>query len=276
MLEIVNMIPSPSPTPSVYLSTPPPLTYKTWPNEPQVLLPPAPDHRSLSHPFNIDPSLYNNALHISVPITIAVAYATTVYFINQQNSKRDHKPWAFSRTLWFFAFVVSHNIGLALYSAWTFTGMLNAIRHSWPGLKSRQDLPQVVDTLCKMHGPRGYGSAATWNPSNHSWGLTDNVTQLLAGQPDSSDVGRLWNEGLAYYGWIFYISKFYEILDSLIVLAKGKRTGFLQTYHHAGAMMAMWAGIRYMSPPIWMFTFINSGLHTLMVSEDSVVTYYRA
>lgn len=267
VLEFVNMIPSASPTPAVYLNSPPATTYKTWPNEPDVLLPPSFDRRSLSHPFNIDAALYKNALHVSVPITVALAYATTVYFINQQNIKRKHKPWAFSKTSWFFTFVVIHNVSLALYSAWTFTGMLNAIRQSWPGLKSRRDLPQVVDALCKMHGPRGYGSAATWNAPNHSWGITDNTTKLAGALPDTTDVGRLWNEGLAYYGWIFYISKFYEVLDSLIVLAKGKRSGFLQTYHHAGAMMAMWAGIKYMSPPIWMFTFINSGLHTLMVNS---------
>ena len=259
------MIPSFSPHPSVHLSTPPPATYQTWPTEPQVLLPPTSDHFSLSHPFNIDPTLYNNALHVSVPITIAIAYATTVYFINRYNASRNHEPWAISKTFIFFAFVLVHNVALALYSAWTFTGMFNAIRQTWPGYESREDLPKVVDSLCKMHGPRGYGSAAIWSPLSSTWSVSDKVTKLLGGQPDSSDVGRMWNAGLAYYGWIFYISKFYEVVDSLIVLAKGKRTGFLQTYHHAGAMMAMWAGIRYMSPPIWMFTFINSGLHTLMV-----------
>ena len=267
--SFANMIPSfASPTPSVYLTTPPPATYQIWSNEPEVLLPPRVDTRTFSRPFNIDPSLYNNALHVSVPITVALAYATTVYLINQYNAKRKYKPWAISKTLFFFTFVLVHNMVLAVYSAWTFTGMLNAVRRSWPGVSSRSDLPHVVDALCKMHGPRGFGSAATWSPADHSWSYVDNMTQLLGGEPDSSDVGRMWNEGLGYYGWIFYISKFYEVVDSLIIMAKGKKTGFLQTYHHAGAMMAMWAGIRYMSPPIWMFTFINSGLHTLMVSTS--------
>ena len=89
--------------------------------------------------------------------------------------------------------------------------------------------------------------------------------KLLDGSPDSTDLGRLWNEGLGFYGWLFYISKFYEVVDTLIILAKGKNSSMLQTFHHAGAMMCMWAGIRYMSPPIWMFVFINSGLHGLMV-----------
>jgi hypothetical protein len=86
------------------------------------------------------------------------------------------------------------------------------------------------------------------------------------GTPETSDVGRLWNEGLAFWGWWFYLSKFYEVLDTFIILAKGKPSSTLQTYHHTGAMACMWAGIRYMSPPIWMFCFLNSGVHALMVS----------
>lgn len=78
----------------------------------------------------------------------------------------------------------------------------------------------------------------------------------------------MWNEGLAYYGWIFYLSKFYEVLDTFIILAKGKFSSTLQTYHHAGAMMSMWAGMRYMSAPIWIFCLFNSFIHALMY------TYY--
>lgn len=84
--------------------------------------------------------------------------------------------------------------------------------------------------------------------------------------PSDSAQGRFWNEGLAFYGWIFYLSKFYEVLDTLIILAKGKQSSTLQTYHHAGAMLCMWAGIRYMASPIWVFAFVNSAIHAMMVS----------
>lgn len=144
--------------------------------------------------------------------------------------------------------------------------MIRAIQHSWPGWEGEFGLTGVIDTLCKMHGPRGLGSAATYNHESRNWGVTDTVIQLLEGSPDPTDVGRLWNEGLAFYGWLFYLSKFYEIVDTFIVLAKGKKSSVLQTFHHAGAMMALWAGIRYMSPPIWMFVLINSGIHALTVS----------
>ena len=233
-------------------------------NDPQTLKPPLSD-RSFSRPFDIDPELYQHALLPVVPISIAVIYGTTVIIINRVNKARGHKPWAFSKSSAFYAFVLAHNVFLALYSAWTFMGMINAYRQSWPGWKGEYGLAGAIDSLCKIHGPRGFGSAATYSHAGNKWEVTDRSIALLGGLPDASDVGRIWNEGLAFYGWLFYISKFYEVVDTFIVLAKGKKSSFLQTYHHTGAMMCMWAGIRYMSPPIWMFVLINSGLHSVMV-----------
>ena len=244
----------------------PPLSLLKFPptSEPQTLSPPISDF-TLARPFNIDPELYNNLLHVAWPISIAIVYATTVTYLNRVNTQRDNKPWAFSKTSTFYYFVVLHNIVLAVYSGWTFVGMLHAITQSWPGWEGEYGVVGVVDALCKMHGPRGLGSAATYNSTTTSWGFTDKALKLAGSSPDPMDVGRIWNEGLAFYGWLFYLSKFYEAVDTLIVLAKGKKTSTLQTYHHAGAMLSMWAGIRYMSPPIWMFVFINSGMHALMV-----------
>lgn len=262
-------------TPAVYPTFPPRDFLKLFPeSEPQVLYPPAADY-TFARPFQIDPELYNNSLSFAVPATIAVVYATTVTILNQVNRRQGHKPWAVSKSLPFLIFVVTHNVFLALYSAWTCWGMVRAIRHSWPGWTGESKLVAVIDTLCKINGPRGLGSAATFNLQTGSWGVTDKAIRLLEGSPDPTDVGRIWNEGLAFYGWLFYISKFYEVVDTLIILAKGKRSSLLQTYHHAGAMMCMWAGIRYMSPPIWMFVLINSGLHAYMVSHIHIMLKKR-
>ena len=254
-----------STAPSVYITNPPSSLFKlTLDSNPQTLSPPIHDW-SLSHPFNIDPGLYNNALNVAVPFTIASLYATTVLYLNRINRRRNHKPWEISKSLPFYIFVVAHNVSLAIYSGWTFVGMLNAIRNSWPGWDGEYGLAGAADALCKMNGPRGLGSAATYSTSNSGWNYTDKAIKMVGGRPDTMDVGRIWNEGLAFYGWLFYLSKFYEMVDTAIILAKGKRSAGLQTFHHTGAMMAMWAGIRYMSPPIWMFVFVNSGIHTLMV-----------
>ena len=256
--------------PSVHVTHPPLSIFKFPPaSGPQVLSPPQSDF-TLARPFNIDPELYNNLLHVAYPITIAILYATTVTYLNRLNKRRDNKPWAFSKTTGFYCFVVLHNVFLAVYSGWTFMGMFHTIRRSWPGWEGEYGLAGAMDALCKVHGPRGLGSAATYNSTTSSWGFTDPTLKLLDNSPDTLDVGRIWNEGLAFYGWLFYLSKFYEVVDTLVVLAKGKTSSTLQTYHHAGAMLSMWAGIRYMSPPIWMFVFINSGLHALMVRRRSI------
>ena len=253
--------------PFVKFTLPPALLFKFPPDPLPETLAPAPSDFSLARPFNIDPTLYNKLLSINYPITIAITYATTVFFINKFNKRRGNKAWSISKTRPFFALVIIHNVLLAVYSAWTFVGMANAVKNSLPERNDENGLAGIIDAACKISGPRGLGSAVIYKPGSNYWSVTDPAIKLLGGQPDSTDVGRLWNEGLAFYGWLFYLSKFYEIMDTLIILAKGKRSSFLQTYHHAGAMLCMWAGIRYMSPPIWMFVFINSGIHALMVSS---------
>lgn len=62
------------------------------------------------------------------------------------------------------------------------------------------------------------------------------------------------HEGVAPFGllvWLFYISKLYEVVDSLILALKGKHVSNLQSYHHAGAMWTMWSGTRYSAPGEW-------------------------
>ena len=250
----------------------PPASLFAFPStsEPSTLPPPTISALTFRQPFNIPPGIYAELLTVKYPAAIALVYATTVYFLNRLNRRRGHKPWPVSRTQAFFGLVIAHNVLLAAYSGWTFAGMLAAIGHTWPGwdrVLDRADGPAALaDAFCQMQGPRGLGQAVTWRPLEGAWRSGAHAVKLLGNAPDATDVGRIWNEGLAFFGWLFYLSKFYEVVDTLIILAKGKRSTFLQTYHHAGAMFGMWAGIRYMSPPIWMFVTFNSGIHMLMVS----------
>lgn len=255
-------------TPSVKLTTLPSSYFKFPPSNEPTTLPPPPDHPTLAHPFTFSPELYNALLSPIVPVTIALVYISIVSVLNSVNANRKYKAWAISRTSIFKLVVILHNAVLAVYSAWTFIGMFNGLRVSLPSWRTATTLSETVDVLCKLHGPRGHGSAVTYNATTSAWTVTDRLLHLGADglTPDFSDVGRIWNEGLAFYGWLFYLSKFYEVIDTFIILAKGKKSSLLQTYHHAGAMLCMWAGIRYMSPPIWMFVFVNSFIHTIMVS----------
>ncbi|TVY25880.1 Elongation of very long chain fatty acids protein [Lachnellula hyalina] len=263
-------------SPTVSLSWPSSSLFRFPPsNDPRVLPPQQAGSTLSAPPFSIPSSLYISALNVKVPITIASIYAVTVVSLNAYNRSGGNKPWRISKTRAFFCFVVLHNVFLAVYSAWTFVGMLGALRTTVQRPSGPAGFAGTVDSLCKIHGVSGLGNAIAYNGSESKWISQSPSTILLtgAGAPDSTDVGRLWNEGLAFYGWFFYLSKFYEVLDTAIILAKGKRSSTLQTYHHAGAMMCMWAGIRYMSPPIWMFVFVNSAIHTLMYTYYTLTAF---
>jgi hypothetical protein len=247
-----------------------------------MALPPPRQARTFASPFAIDGDLYNMALDWKVPVTIGALYASTAMVMNKINRDRHYKPWGISKAKSFYVFVLLHNIFLAVFSALTFMGMIRALAHTWPsrrsghffgkdwpGLRTINGLAGAADALCKLHGPSGLGNAVFYQPDKNSYTSTNPDIALTAnGLPNPNDVGRLWNEGLAFWGWFFYLSKFYEVLDTFIILAKGKRSSTLQTYHHTGAMACVWAGIRYMSSPIWLFCFLNSGIHALMY------TYY--
>ncbi|KIW18908.1 hypothetical protein PV08_03197 [Exophiala spinifera] len=256
-----------STAPNVKIAKPPASYFQVLPPSPKpATLPPPPDNPSFAHPFTVPADIYNATLSPHVPITVALVYMSFVTLMNAVNAQRKYKPWALSRTRVFKLFVILHNVFLAVYSAWTCVGMGNALRLCLPSWNDSPTLADTVDALCKLHGPRGIGNAAIYNSTTTAWTMTNRAFHLAADglTPETTDVGRMWNEGLAFYGWLFYLSKFYEVLDTCIILAKGRKSSFLQTYHHAGAMLCMWAGIRYMSPPIWMFVLVNSGIHAIM------------
>ncbi|KAA1083768.1 hypothetical protein PGT21_017103 [Puccinia graminis f. sp. tritici] len=132
---------------------------------------------------------------------------------------------------WWKAVLLMHNIILAVYSGWTFlaTG------------------PATINYFL-----RGYQTAG--------------VPGLVHNFCDSSMV--LWDDVMARYTYMFYLSKFWEILDTLILIGKGKQASILQEYHHAGAILTVWSGTRYESPAAWLFIVFNSLVHTIMY------TYY--
>ncbi|PNP61221.1 hypothetical protein FNYG_14067 [Fusarium nygamai] len=219
---------------------------------------------SILRPFNIPEHIFTGALDAKVPLTIAILYAVTVKSLNIYNKSNGKKPWAISKTRPFFAFVVLHNVFLCVYSAWTFWGMLAGMKRSIVNPTGPQGFAGTADSFCRLHGSSGLGNSVYYNETTSSFVSSAENAAIVDGLPSGTVGGRLWNEGLAYYGWIFYLSKFYEVLDTFIILAKGKLSSTLQTYHHAGAMLCMWAGMRYMAAPIWQFVLINSFIHSLM------------
>ena len=52
--------------------------------------------------------------------------------------------------------------------------------------------------------------------------------------------GQDWN-GFQIFSWVFYVSKYYEFIDTWIIMIKGGKPDALQVIHHAGAVGAMFS-----------------------------------
>jgi hypothetical protein len=62
----------------------------------------------------------------------------------------------------------------------------------------------------------------------------------------------------------FYLSKYYEFIDTFILYAKKKRTNFLQKFHHMGATIIWHLGYVYKLDAIFFASLLNSGVHSIM------------
>lgn len=224
----------------------------------EVPLPPRPDD-TLRLPRFSSPSLnvpidyfehsllevYDFFMHPLTPLILGGIYFLAVQYLN--TSKPNQKNYLNSK--WGKTFIVIHNALLAVYSGWTFINVA----------------PEVFASLMiplKMNSrPLGEFRKAFCFIENYRYTWTGHIAPL---------------------GYLFYLSKYWEIIDSAIILAKGKKVGILQVfihvtlnlvifnvpcaqcYHHYGAIVAIWSGLRFQSQPIWMFIVFNSAIHTLM------------
>jgi hypothetical protein len=228
-------------------------------------------------PAGIPENIYNAWLHPAVPLGIAFTYAVTIHYLNTLSTG---VPYRIAKTRAFKWAVILHNIVLAVYSLWTFVGMSQILHkvvisptlHTQAVSGAKEAFIGLVDSMCNIQDRTyPFGDAALGSKFASNYTLNADGDHLTFDMADGI-LGRqgLWNAGLSYYGWIFYLSKFYEVLDTLIIIAKGRKSSTLQTYHHAGAMLSMWAGIRWMSPPIWIFCWYNAGIHALMYTYYTV------
>jgi hypothetical protein len=86
--------------------------------------------------------------------------------------------------------------------------------------------------------------------------------------------GHLWNDGnLGFWMTHFYISKFYEFIDTWIVVLKGRSPIFLQVYHHAGIVILMWGFVVTSNSTGLVILTFNSFIHTLMYSYYTLAAF---
>ncbi|KND04227.1 uncharacterized protein SPPG_01658 [Spizellomyces punctatus DAOM BR117] len=117
--------------------------------------------------------------------------------------------------------------------------------------------------LCIFSAATFLGMAPKWVANLRSRGLYDAFC-------DRNE--EVWNDSLFYWSWLFYLSKYYEIVDTVIILLKGRRTSILQSYHHAGAIISMWLCVHSHATATWIFVVFNSFIHTIMYLYYALTT----
>jgi len=92
-----------------------------------------------------------------------------------------------------------------------------------------------------------------------------NLFKVLWVKGISSDSGFYFNEPVVRRAlfW-FYLSKYYEYVDTMILYAKKKQPIFLQKFHHVGATFVWHLGYIYEFEGVYFASLINSGIHTVM------------
>ena len=89
--------------------------------------------------------------------------------------------------------------------------------------------------------------------------IYDPECKVLMGTPGDNN-----GSPLGYICFLFFVSKLYEFMDTWILLLKGKKTIFLQKYHHIGAALIMWGLTFSRTEASWIFLGFNSFIHTIM------------
>lgn len=193
-----------------------------------------PQIRKWTQPFDIPPAIWNLGLEPYFPFIVVFSYISFALLFQWINYHRGGKPWGISRTQFFKQFILFHNLSLAIFSAWTLLSVISLLNNFWPAYDDSAYLAKVAHRICSMC--------------------------------NDSSLTHAENGEFYYVGWIFYMSKIYELIDTAVIYAKGKRASVLQIYHHAGVIICSWGVLRFISPPAMVGIIFNSAVHTIMVS----------
>jgi hypothetical protein len=136
-----------------------------------------------------------------------------------------------------------------------------------PLLAARQYLTMSKTWLQSIHPADIHTFSIIHNLGLHlfSFYTFGNLFSVLLKKGVSSESGFYFNTPYVrtLLFW-FYLSKYYEYVDTMILYAKHKRPMFLQKFHHAGATIVWHLGYFYEFEGVYFASLINSGIHTMM------------
>jgi fatty acid elongase 3 len=89
--------------------------------------------------------------------------------------------------------------------------------------------------------------------------LTEGFYHVYCGTADPfSDQRLLW------WGFVFYLSKYYELIDTVFLVLRKRDLSFLHVYHHAIVLMVCWLAMNQQIVMGWFTCFNNASVHVLM------------
>jgi fatty acid elongase 3 len=97
----------------------------------------------------------------------------------------------------------------------------------------------------------------------HSRAKEDGSTLTLFCTPRSDE--RMWNGPLGFWTYLYYQSKFWELIDTVILVARGKKAIPLQLWHHGSMpfVTLSWFAFPWLEGA-WWCVFTNSVIHSFM------------
>jgi GNS1/SUR4 family len=82
----------------------------------------------------------------------------------------------------------------------------------------------------------------------------------------------LWDAGLGYWGFLFYLSKSWELIDTALLMVKRREPSYLQVYHHAMTILcAYWLQVSHASV-MFLFVGLNASIHSIMYFYYAMAT----
>ena len=87
------------------------------------------------------------------------------------------------------------------------------------------------------------------------------IEWIFCERPDTEATGMLW-----FWSYAFYLSKFYELLDTFLQFLSGKTPPnfFLHVYHHSLVILMSWAWINSQAAPQFCGIIMNTAVHVVM------------
>ena len=69
---------------------------------------------------------------------------------------------------------------------------------------------------------------------------------------------------LVFWHWLFYVSKFYELLDTVFIVLRRRPLEFLHVFHHCVTLLTCWIGLEVGQTNQWVAVVNNTTVHSFM------------